>query len=122
MINGEKGIVMQSFAKDLHQTGDIRLAELSGGTAHNIVPAQASALLACSRQTAEKIAARHGDKISCTLTPEGVRIDAEGIDAHGASPEKGENAIGRLMPGSPASGGGGEGGGQSAGRPAGYGV
>lgn len=97
VINGEKGIVMQSFAKDLHQTGDIRLAELSGGTAHNIVPAQASALLACSRQTAEKIAARHGDKISCTLTPEGVRIDAEGIDAHGASPEKGENAIGRLM-------------------------
>ena len=97
VINGEKGIVMQSFAKDLHQTGDIRLVELSGGTAHNIVPAQASALLACSRESAEKIAARHGDKISCTLTPEGVRIDAEGIDAHGASPEKGENAIGRLM-------------------------
>ena len=97
VINGEKGIVMQSFAKDLHQTGDIRLVELSGGTAHNIVPAQASALLACPRETAEKVAARHGDKISCTLTPEGVRIDAEGIDAHGASPEKGENAIGRLM-------------------------
>ena len=97
VINGEKGIVMQSFAKQLHQTGDIRLVELSGGTAHNIVPAQATALLACPRETAEKIAARHGDKISCTLTPEGVRIDAEGIDAHGASPEKGENAIGRLM-------------------------
>lgn len=97
VINGEKGIVMQSFAKELRQTGDIRLLELSGGTAHNIVPAQAAALLACPRQTAEKIAARRAGKISCTLTPEGVRVEAEGVDAHGGSPEKGENAIGRLL-------------------------
>lgn len=97
VINGEKGLVTQFFARELHQTGDIRLAELSGGTAHNIVPAQASALLACPREKAEEIAARQAAKVSCTLTPEGVRVEAEGVDAHGGTPGNGENAIGRLL-------------------------
>ena len=97
VINGEKGLVTQFFARELHQTGDIRLLELSGGAAHNIVPAQASALLGCSREMAEKIAARPVGKVSCTLTPEGVRVDAGGVGAHGGTPGEGENAIGRLM-------------------------
>ena len=97
VINGEKGLVTQFFARELHQTGDIRLLELSGGAAHNIVPAQASALLGCSREMAKKIAARPVGKVSCTLTPEGVRVDAGGVGAHGGTPGEGENAIGRLM-------------------------
>ena len=97
VINGEKGLVTQFFAKTLRQTGDIRLLELSGGTAHNIVPAQAAAELACSRELAEKIAARRVNKVRCVLTERGVRVEAEGVGAHGGTPGEGENAIGRLM-------------------------
>ncbi len=97
VINGEKGLVTQFFAKELHQTGEIRLLELDGGTAHNIVPAQASAALACSPELAGQIAARRVGKVRCALIPDGVRVEAEGIGAHGGTPGEGENAIGRLM-------------------------
>lgn len=97
VINGEKGLVTQFFAKELRQSGDIRLTELSGGSAHNIVPDRAWAVLACPRELAEKIAARRVGKVTCTLTKDGVRVEAEGIGAHGGTPGEGENAIGRLM-------------------------
>ena len=97
VINGEKGLVTEFFTKDLDQTGPIRLEELSGGAAHNIVPAHACAVLSCPRETAEKIAGRRAGKVTCTLTETGVRVEAEGVGAHGGSPEEGENAIGRLM-------------------------
>lgn len=97
VINGEKGLVTQFFARKLRQTGDIRLTRLSGGAAHNIVPAQACAVLACSREQAEKIAARRVGKVACALIPGGVRVEAEGVGAHGGTPGEGENAIGRLM-------------------------
>lgn len=97
VINGEKGLVTELYTRDLRQAGKIRLEELSGGTAHNIVPAQAWAVLSCPRETAEEIAARPADKVRCTLTDAGVRVEAEGVGAHGGSPGEGENAIGRLM-------------------------
>ncbi len=97
VINGEKGLVTQFFAKELRQTGEIRLVELSGGEAHNIVPAQAAAVLSCSPEMAERIAARHAERIACTLTETGVRVQAQGAGAHGGTPWEGENAIGRLM-------------------------
>ncbi|NBI65394.1 dipeptidase PepV [Pseudoflavonifractor sp. 60] len=97
VINGEKGLVTEFFTKDLNQTGPIRLEELSGGAAHNIVPAHACAVLSCSWEEAEKIAQRRVGKVTCTLTDGGVRIEAEGVGAHGGAPEEGENAIGRLM-------------------------
>lgn len=97
VINGEKGLVTEFFAKDLIQTGPIHLDELSGGTAHNIVPDYACAVLSCPRELAEKIILRRAGKVTCSLTDTGIRVEAEGIGAHGGSPEKGENAIGRLM-------------------------
>lgn len=97
VINGEKGLVTEFFTKELQQTGEIRLLELSGGGAHNIVPAQAAARLACSRELAEKIAARQADGVICAQTENGVRIEARGVGAHACTPGEGENAIGRLM-------------------------
>lgn len=97
VINGEKGLVTEFYTRSLRQTGKIRLEELSGGSAHNIVPAQAWAVLSCPRETAERIAARCVNKVNCTLTDTGVRVEAEGVGAHGGTPEEGENAIGRLM-------------------------
>lgn len=97
VINGEKGLVTQFFAKELRQSGDIRLTELSGGSAHNIVPDRAVAGLACPRELAEKIAGHRVGKVTCTLTADGIRVEAEGVGAHGGTPSEGENAIGRLM-------------------------
>lgn len=97
VINGEKGLVTHFFARELHQTGEVRLLELTGGSAHNIVPNKACAVLACPREMAEKIAGQPADKVTCTLTEDGVRIEAQGVGAHGGTPEQGENAVGRLM-------------------------
>lgn len=97
VINGEKGLVNEVFTCKFHQSGDIRIAELQGGKAHNIVPAEAYARLVCPSEQAEQIAAMKEEKIRCTLTADGVRVDAEGVSAHGGTPWEGENAIGRLL-------------------------
>ena len=97
VINGEKGLVIQSFSRTIRQTGPVRLLELQGGSASNIVPDQAFARLACPRETAEQICAMGAVRVACTRTEEGVRLEARGISAHGASPEEGENAVGRLL-------------------------
>ncbi len=97
VINGEKGLVTEYFSRTLNQTGDIRMLEIKGGSAHNIVPGDASAKLSCSPEQADKILAMKEDKIHCVKTPEGVLVEASGISAHGGTPQEGENAIGRLM-------------------------
>ncbi|MGE4277009.1 MAG: Sapep family Mn(2+)-dependent dipeptidase, partial [Lawsonibacter sp.] len=97
VINGEKGLVTEVFARTMNQQGEIRLVELQGGTAHNIVPSHAFARLACSREQARQIAAMEADQVSCTLEEPGVLVEAFGVSAHGGSPNEGENAIGRLM-------------------------
>lgn len=97
VINGEKGLVTQFFTCELQQRGSVRLQKLTGGMAHNIVPAHACAWLLCPEETAEEIVTMTAEKITCTRTENGVQIEAEGIGAHGGSPEEGENAVGRLM-------------------------
>ncbi|MEA4932124.1 MAG: dipeptidase PepV [Lawsonibacter sp.] len=97
VINGEKGLVTEVFARALHQQGEIRLVELEGGTAHNIVPSRAVARLACPQEQARKIATMGTDRVTCTLEKSGVLVEAIGINAHGGTPQEGENAIGRLM-------------------------
>jgi succinyl-diaminopimelate desuccinylase len=97
VINGEKGLITETYVRGLRQNGYIKLTELSGGSAHNIVPAQAYAELSCSEAAAQSILQKQADKITCTRTTTGVRVQAEGVGAHGGSPQEGENAIGRLM-------------------------
>lgn len=97
VINGEKGLIGESFACSLEQDGSLKLEKIWGGTAPNIVPAQSFAELSCTGETAREIMEKKEKNITCTLTDTGVRIEAEGISAHGGSPEEGENAIGRLV-------------------------
>ena len=97
VINGEKGIINANFSVSYHQTGEVKLLEIQGGTAPNVVPAAAMCKLGCSRQTAEAIAATKLDKVRFTVTDYGVLVEAEGVSAHGSTPELGENAIGRLL-------------------------
>lgn len=96
MINGEKGIINCSFSsRALQGTGDCRLLSLSGGTAVNVVPHAAMAVVTCTQDAIAEIKALPG--ITISPCEEGYCIDAQGVAAHGSTPEEGENAIGYLL-------------------------
>lgn len=97
VINGEKGIINVTYSKSYQQTGDLKLISIQGGTAPNVVPAFASAKLACSKEIAQRIAILKAPKIRYSVQDYGILVEAEGISAHGSTPEQGENAIGRLI-------------------------
>lgn len=99
VINGEKGIINVDYEVNYTQTGDVRLAKISGGSAPNVVPASANAEIICpvSRKKELMDLAASCDRISCSETDDGFTILASGISAHGASPQSGINAIGLLM-------------------------
>lgn len=98
VINGEKGLVTEFFARDFEQEGqEIRLLELNGGAAHNIVPDKAYARLLCSEEIVGQMLKTTAEDIKLTPEEGGVRVDAFGVGAHGGTPGQGKNAIGRLM-------------------------
>ncbi|MBQ7001182.1 MAG: dipeptidase PepV [Oscillospiraceae bacterium] len=97
VINGEKGIINVTFSRNYQQSGDLQVLEIHGGTAPNVVPAAAWAKLACSQALAQHITQLSAPKVCFTATEYGVLVEAEGISAHGSTPEQGENAIGRLI-------------------------
>ena len=97
VINGEKGIINATFSRTLHQSGEIRLLSIHGGTAPNVVPASACAKLSCSQELARKIVKLTSPKVRYTATDYGLFVEADGVSAHGSTPGLGENAIGRLM-------------------------
>lgn len=98
VINGEKGIINVTFSKKYNQeTAPVRLVRLKGGLAPNVVPACAEAEFICSADLAKDIAGRSIDKVHFSLTDTGFVVQAEGVSAHGSTPELGENAIGRLL-------------------------
>lgn len=97
VINGEKGIINVTFSRVYTQSGDLKLLSIHGGTAANVVPAAAWAKLGCSGELAEQILQMEIPKVHFTAADYGVLVEAEGISAHGSTPELGENAIGRLL-------------------------
>jgi len=97
VINGEKGLITETYACDFEQEGELHLVELRGGTAHNIVPNYAKARFVCSAAQAEEICAMKAEGITCTRTGDGVLIEAAGVNAHGGTPHEGVNANGRLV-------------------------
>ena len=96
IINGEKGLINETYRCEFTQSGPLQLKSMWGGTAHNIVPNYAKAEFCCSAAMAAEICAMAGEKITCTATDDGVLIEAAGVNAHGGTPWEGENAIGRL--------------------------
>ncbi len=98
VINGEKGLVTEFYeGRGLVQEGPVQIVFLSGGTAHNIVPDKAEALLECEHEMVGELCAMSGDKVTVTPIEGGVKVQATGVNAHGGSPWEGENAIGRLL-------------------------
>lgn len=97
VINGEKGIINVTFSRTYVQSGELKLLSIHGGTAPNVVPAAACAKLGCSKELAAQITQRDIPKVHFTAVDYGVFVEAEGVSAHGSTPELGENAIGRLL-------------------------
>ena len=87
IINGEKGIVTATFVRRLSADGAKRIAAFSAGIAANVVPEFAMAELTFAPE------GKLPEKVSAT----GTRVEAHGVNAHGSTPELGENAIGRLL-------------------------
>lgn len=97
VINGEKGLINVSFLKSYEQDHDIKIIKIQGGTAPNVVPAAAWAEIACTDEFAASCICRSNDTIHYILKNGGMRIEAAGVSAHGATPELGINAIGLLL-------------------------
>ena len=97
VINGEKGLINETYTCKFTQSGPLYLKSMVGGTAHNIVPHQAVVDFACEATLADQIAAMTAEGITVTRTEDGVKIEAEGVSAHGGTPSEGVNANGRLV-------------------------
>lgn len=97
VINGEKGIITVAYSADYVQEGELKLLSIQGGTAPNVVPAFATARIGCCPLTAARFAKLNAKGMRFIPKEYGLLIESYGINAHGSTPEMGENAIGRLL-------------------------
>lgn len=104
VIYGEKGIIgFDLVFKTNKSIGcDVSLVDIKGGTAINMVPDYAKALLKVKdkemffeqhKQYVEKTK----ENISIREEEGNILVESKGQSAHGSTPEKGENAISYLM-------------------------
>ncbi len=112
-IHGEKGIIVFQIAKKFGKNMDkgLELRSMSGGNAPNMVADSVRAVLRDSsvpsgassasyekiREQAALYRAETGHRISVRGIGKNLEISAAGVSAHGATPEKGTNAISILM-------------------------
>ena len=101
LINCEKGLldIDFSYAAPLADA-EIRVAELYGGSAKNVVPSKAFCKLRCeSAETAKGLADALDalEYISAASDGKMTNVVAQGKGTHAMSPEKGRNAISLLM-------------------------
>ena len=97
VINGEKGLINEQYKLNYKAEGHLTIKEIKGGTAHNIVPGYAYALLNSeNKELTEKIAAMKEENITVTSEGSGIKVEAAGVSAHGGTPHEGVNAIGIL--------------------------
>lgn len=104
VIYGEKGIISFNIVQNLNtnQCKGIKLLDLKGGNATNMVPDNAEAVLEVEdvEEFKNKLNSYIEEKdypVSFEVKDNTIRILAKGISAHGSTPEKGENAISYLM-------------------------
>ncbi|MCH5197269.1 MAG: Sapep family Mn(2+)-dependent dipeptidase [Oscillospiraceae bacterium] len=102
LINIEKGRFAPFFKRTVKNEGSVKLISFDGGDTQNIVPSKASALVegisaAEVKSIAEKISVETKAEFILEETASGVLIKANGVSAHAASPEKGNNAQTALI-------------------------
>lgn len=99
IINGEKGIVNYALKKNL-KNGDsnVVLKSIKGGTALNVVPSYAEAVLDtddANKKIIKELAAKYSN-IEIT-EDKYITVKAHGKPAHGSTPQLGINAISILF-------------------------
>lgn len=95
IINGEKGIVNYELVKEFpEEPSRVSLKSIRGGTAPNVVPSYAEAVVAADRGVRESVRkfAQNNDRIKIE-DGEDLKIKAFGKPAHGSVPQEGINAI-----------------------------
>ena len=107
IVNGEMGIMVFDLAQKFSANpakDDLRLTKMTGGLAHNAVPADAKAVIAGDRkyfdaiaEKAKLYAAETGYNVSTKKQGNSLAVEVKGKAAHGAHPELGINAISIMM-------------------------
>jgi len=107
VVNGEKGILDFRIAGKLNRTAlkGLTLRKLTGGTAVNMVPDSAAAVLNDPspakydkiREMAEAYGMKTGHPLRIRKVGKSIEVRAEGKAAHGSMPEQGLNAVSILI-------------------------
>ncbi len=105
VVNGEMGIMMFDMVHRFDKVRDkgIRLVRLRGGSAPNMVPDHAEAVIEAGAETHDILedirvfAAMNESPVTASANGGHITVTAEGTAAHGAMPWKGTNAISILM-------------------------
>ena len=107
IVNGEMGIMVFDLARKFTVTPgkeDLRLTKFEAGTAHNMVPGEARAVIAGDKKyygiIADRAAAyaeETGHSIKARKQGSSLIIEAKGVASHGARPQLGVNAISIMM-------------------------
>ncbi|NLD11564.1 MAG: dipeptidase PepV [Clostridiales bacterium] len=107
ILNGEKGMIGFDIAKKLSPSPKegLILSKLSGGTAANMVPEHARAVVRSNdpeaydhiKDLVEEYRNETGYKVKTKGVGKSLEITAEGVAAHGAAPQDGLNAISILF-------------------------
>lgn len=107
LVNGEKGIMVFEFAKKFakSQVKGLELRSLKGGTAANSVPDACRAVVRNQKDAdysqIKEMAASFREKTGYKLYAKGIgkslELTAAGVNAHGAQPHLGLNAVSVMM-------------------------
>ncbi len=106
VVNGEKGILSFTIAKKFksEKQEGIHLRKIKGGNAHNMVADWARAVILSSNKDDYGLVkeicnnlASQGFSIKTKGIGKSLEIYVEGVSAHGSTPEKGKNAISKIM-------------------------
>lgn len=102
VIYGEKGILNFTIAKKFskNKKNGLKIKKIEGGNAHNMVPDWINISLFSKdrelydgvRRNVEKLSSE-GYDIICRNKGQSLEVSANGVSAHGSTPEKGINAI-----------------------------
>lgn len=101
IVNGEKGILNLQLVGHGARGGILRRAE--GGTRSNVVPQHAEAILVTEHDKMQRLQGlierlpKDEFVVSTTLANGELKVEVEGVPAHASTPEKGRNAIGKLL-------------------------
>lgn len=102
-IHAEKGILDLKFSADLSEDNKegLKLEQLKGGNATNMVPDYAEAVLkGISREKIKEFLNKLNydqDNLNIESDNEKIKLAYHGISAHGSKPESGKNAISYLI-------------------------